>query len=198
MNRQELKGKTTEELLKMRREDRKSESALYYQKNRERIKARALAYHHANKDRISTRKTARYQIIKKEVCEQRKQYYQENKEAVIKRVYEYDKRRKATDLNYRLRKNLRTRLLMAIQEDRKAGSAVDDLGCTIPFLRTYLEERFQPGMTWDNWGNGHGFWNIDHVMPLRSFDLTDREQFLKACHYTNLQPLWFGDNIRKG
>jgi hypothetical protein len=50
-------------------------------------------------------------------------------------------------------------------------------------------------MSWDNWGT-HG-WHIDHIIPLSSFDLTDREQFLKACHYTNLQPLWAADNIRK-
>lgn len=39
--------------------------------------------------------------------------------------------------------------------------------------------------------------NIDHIKPLASFDLTDRSQFLEACHYTNLQPLWSEDNIEK-
>jgi len=53
-------------------------------------------------------------------------------------------------------------------------------------------------MTWDNYGSGPGSWNIDHIIPLSSFDLTDREQFLEACHYTNLQPLWFEDNMEKG
>ena len=47
-----------------------------------------------------------------------------------------------------------------------------------------------------NWGV-HG-WHIDHITPLSSFDLTCREQFLKVCHYTNLQPLWAKDNFSKG
>lgn len=28
--------------------------------------------------------------------------------------------------------------------------------------------------------------------------MTDEEKFLKACHYTNLQPMWSRDNIIKG
>ena len=53
-------------------------------------------------------------------------------------------------------------------------------------------------MTWDNYGNGHGYWNIDHKIPLSIVDLTNREEFLKVCHYTNLQPMWAIENIIKG
>ena len=69
-------------------------------------------------------------------------------------------------------------------------------GCKIDFLMGYLESKFTSGMTWKN-HKLYG-WHIDHIIPLSSFDLTDRDQYLKACHYTNLQPLWAVDNIRKG
>jgi hypothetical protein len=51
-------------------------------------------------------------------------------------------------------------------------------------------------MSWDNWTTDG--WHIDHIKPLASFDLTDRQQLLLACHYTNLQPLWAIDNLSKG
>lgn len=99
-----------------------------------------------------------------------------------------------TDQQYRLALRLRIRLNMAIRNEQKKGSAVSDLGCTIEELRVHLQSKFVDGMTWDNYGK----WHIDHVVPLIKFDLSDREQFLKAVHYTNLQPLWQADNDRKG
>jgi hypothetical protein len=50
-------------------------------------------------------------------------------------------------------------------------------------------------MNWDNYGRKG--WHIDHIKPLSSFDLTNKEQFKKACHYTNLQPMWYDENIKK-
>ncbi len=52
-------------------------------------------------------------------------------------------------------------------------------------------------MTWENYGLGYGTWQIDHIKPLVSFDLSKREEFLQACHYTNLQPLWHEDHVKK-
>lgn len=70
------------------------------------------------------------------------------------------------------------------------------MGCTVEELKKYLESKWQEGMSWDNYGF-HG-WHIDHIKPLASFNLTDRDELLKACHYTNLQPLWCKDNMKKG
>ena len=95
----------------------------------------------------------------------------------------------------RLRDNLRGRLRQALRGGFRVGSAVRDLGCTIEELKKHLESRFRPGMTWENWSPTG--WHIDHIKPLASFDLTDRAQFLQACHYTNLQPLWAAENLRK-
>jgi hypothetical protein len=110
----------------------------------------------------------------------------------------YAKKRRASDINFKISGNLRNRLVSAIKNNQKMGSAVKDLGCSIEELKLYLEVRFINGMSWDNWGKGSGKWNIDHIIPLVSFDLTNREELLKACHYTNLQPLWESDNIAKG
>jgi len=51
-------------------------------------------------------------------------------------------------------------------------------------------------MSWDNYG--YRGWHIDHIRPCASFDLTDPEQQRECFHYTNLQPLWWQDNLRKG
>lgn len=125
---------------------------------------------------------------KKRISLQQAEWHQNNKEYVLNR-------RKSTP-QLKISNALRVRLNLALKANQKQGSAVEDLGCSVVELKNYLESKFQPGMTWDNWSRDG--WHIDHVRPLASFDLTSREQLLKACHYTNLQPLWAKDNLSKG
>ena len=99
------------------------------------------------------------------------------------------------DVQFKLTKNLRNRLYKAIKNNQKAGSAVDDLGCTVAEFKTYIESLWQDDMSWDNWTTDG--WHIDHIVPINRFDLTNPEELKKACHYTNLQPLWAKDNLRK-
>jgi hypothetical protein len=106
----------------------------------------------------------------------------------------YFRNREDSDIQYKLRCALRNRIRCAIKHDARSGSAINDLGCSIEYFKNYLEKQFSSGMTWDNYGD----WHIDHKKPLISFDLTDPEQFRKAVHFTNLQPLWAMDNLSKG
>ena len=69
----------------------------------------------------------------------------------------------------------------------------DIVGMDWPSLKEHLENQFTESMTWDNYGE----WHIDHIQPLSKFNLSDDKQLNIACHYTNLQPLWAEDNIRK-
>jgi len=71
---------------------------------------------------------------------------------------------------------------------------LDLLGCTVEELRAHLEKQFKRGMSWSNYGR----WHIDHIRPCASFDLTDPEQQRICFHYSNLQPLWAEENMRKG
>jgi hypothetical protein len=108
---------------------------------------------------------------------------------------EFSRKKRESNLQFRLAGNLRARLGSAVRQKQKAGSAIKDLGCSIEEFKTYIESRFQDGMTWDNYGK-HG-WHLDHITPLSSFDLTDRQQFLLASHYTNYHPMWAKFNIQK-
>jgi hypothetical protein len=126
-----------------------------------------------------------------------KRYAKANPEKVRKAKREYKANKKKTDVNFKITENIRCRVWHAIKGKIKVSSAIRELGCTPDFLRTHLASLFQPGMTWDNYGKFAGKWNVDHIIPLHAFDLTDLEQFKKACHYTNLQPLWHEHNNEK-
>ncbi len=120
--------------------------------------------------------------------------YQRREDVVIRRRRRRH-RRYDRDPGYKISLLLRSRLHLAIIHESKAGSAIKLLGCTIPEFRAYLESRFKPGMSWKN--HAVDGWHIDHIKPLVSFDLQDPHQLARACHYTNLQPLWAEDNLRK-
>jgi len=104
------------------------------------------------------------------------------------------RRKRHTDINFKIKHNIRSRLRKSIKN--KDTSFSEYIGSTVEELRTYLESKFTEGMTWENYGL-HG-WHIDHIRPLASFNLKNKEELLEACHYSNLQPLWAKDNLRKG
>ncbi len=109
---------------------------------------------------------------------------------------DYTSNRLIQDPQFKLAYNIRRRLQTALncrQGGKRGGSAVRDLGCSLAEFRVYIEEKFQPGMSWNNWGE----WHLDHIIPLAIFDLTKLGQFREACHYTNYQPLWAHDNLVK-
>ena len=62
----------------------------------------------------------------------------------------------------------------------------------------HLQQQFKDGMNWDNYGFGKDKWSIDHIIPLSKFNLTLDCELRKACHYTNLQPMWCVENFKKG
>lgn len=182
-------------------------------KNKDKIKIRNKKYYENNKKEIIEKN--KLYIIEhpeiKKLCkdnfkennpnyqsEYNKQYYINNRED----IYTNLKEKRNTDIIFSLTINLRNRLYQAIKNNQKVGSAVKNLGCSIEFLKQYLESKFyinketNEQMNWKNYGlNG---WHIDHIKPLSSFNLTNIDEFLKACHYTNLQPMWAKENIKKG
>jgi hypothetical protein len=98
----------------------------------------------------------------------------------------------------KLRTNFVQRLRVALdrQGASKSSRTFDLVGCSLDFVMSHLEAQFLPGMGWDNWAVDG--WHVDHIRPCASFDLTDPHQQRMCFHYSNLQPLWAEDNLRKG
>lgn len=186
---------------------------IYYENNREEIlakrsseegKAKHRGYYHK---KISSMTSEELEEFRKIESNRRREWEEKNpgknaeymKEDRKRNPEKYAERGKAQYENCPTRAlgmRLRARITKAINRGQKSGSAVRDLGCSVEYLKAYLEGQFEPGMTWDNWAPDG--WHIDHIRPLASFDLTDPEQFRQAVHYTNLQPLWAKDNLKKG
>lgn len=124
------------------------------------------------------------------------EWRKENRKKLNEKHLIYEKNRKLTDPQFKLIKTLRSRLASVIKRQNisKSNSTIDLLGCSVSFLKEYLESKFKEGMTWEN----HGEWHIDHIRPCASFNLLDEEEKKKCFHYTNLQPLWAYENLSKG
>jgi hypothetical protein len=129
---------------------------------------------------------------REKINERQKAYRKQNRDKI--RIYKRNKRK--TNLNYKLADNLRSRLRQALNGKSKSKNTLKLLGCSVDFLKKYLENQFQPGMSWENYGK-YG-WHIDHIVPCASFNLSDPKQQQKCFHYSNLQPLWAEDNTSKG
>ena len=112
-----------------------------------------------------------------------------------KRVYVNEKeiRRFNNDPLYRFKKLLRNNIRNSFKRGgfSKTSQACEILGSDWDVVKKYFESKFTEGMSWDNMG----LWHIDHILPIST--ATCEEDVIRLNHYTNLQPLWGEDNIKK-
>ena len=148
-----------------------------------------------NPDKIRLWQNRDYLKHKQEYLLRANKYYIKNKEKVIEQGRIYNNMRRKTDIKYKILCNLRRRLNHTITKGFKSAKTLELLGCSVNFLKKYLESRFKEGMNWNNYGMFG--WHIDHIMPCNSFDLTRPEEQIKCFNYTNLQPLWAKENSVK-
>lgn len=113
------------------------------------------------------------------------------------KIYAYRNERAGRDPAFKISTRFRTYIGNVLKHrcGHNPERFVELLGCTEAQLKSYLESRFKPGMTWENWTSDG--WHIDHIRPLASFDLRVREQRLAAFHYANLAPEWSANNHSK-
>lgn len=125
------------------------------------------------------------------VRKNKKEYYHNNKEKLLRENNEYKKNRRKTDGFYRMKLNLRNRIRDYLNGRGKSKRTMEIVGMNEVEFKDYIEKKFVDDMTWDNYGK----WHLDHITPL--CEANNPEEALLLNHYTNLQPLWGIDNIKK-
>jgi len=177
----------------------------YGEENREKILERAKKYREENREKILERTKKYREENPDKIKETLKKYYEnnsdKNKETLkkyrknnpdkIKKTRKKNKQIPKTKLSNSVRERIRNYL--KLNNISKRNKTFDLVGCNPQELMIHLENRFQDNMTWDNYGL-YG-WHIDHIVPLSS--AKTEEEIYKLCHYTNLQPLWAEENIKK-
>jgi hypothetical protein len=167
----------------------------HYQANKELYKERHTEWRKNNSEKSKgySKKWIEKDDNKEKQYAKSKEYHTKNR----KILSEKEKLRIQNDVEFKIKKRLRTRLYIAVTSKGtiKTKKTSDLLGCSIIELKEYLESKFIPTMTWENYGK---YWHIDHIIPCSSFNLIDEEEQKKCFHYTNLQPLFAFTQIIEG
>jgi hypothetical protein len=172
----------------------------FRERNREKIREQQKKYYQNNINKINFLKKEKRELLnqtnsfikpktKEELQLTKQEWIKNNKE-----VNNQKKRNKYKDnINYKLSLNVRNRMNVFLKSRniQKRNRTFEIIGCSPEFLKEYLETLFIDGMSWDN----RREWHIDHIIPLSS--AKTEEELYKLCHYTNLQPLWAKENLKK-
>lgn len=86
-------------------------------------------------------------------------------------------------------------MLHRVLHDEKRDSTFSLLGYGPRELQEHIENLWQPGMSWENYGNGESDWNIDHIFPISKFPKEASPAEVNAL--SNLRPLWASQNFSK-
>lgn len=153
-------------------------------------------YRKAGKLKSFEKKRRESEEYKKYHREYGQQYRRTKNGKAIQNVHE--RKRLAKNPSAKIAKRLTSRISNVLKGRTKYAHTLEFLGCTFEELKQHLEKQFISGMTWENYGRGKDKWNIDHIIPCASFNLLLEEEQRHCFHYTNLQPMWSLDNVKKG
>jgi hypothetical protein len=169
-------------------------------------KNRVNSYRNINKEKVNKWNRETYYKNIENHKKTKKKYRDNNKEKqkILKKIWNennkekiknYAKERKKYDIIFKLRCNVRSRVRGFLKSKgiMKNNPTFKIVGCEPTKLKEHLENQFRNGMSWENYGL-HG-WHIDHIIPLISGKTED--EIYKLCYFTNLQPLWWYENLEK-
>ena len=178
----------------------------YRENNTKLVKSQRKKYYDKNRDELNKKTREWYENNSERVCQQKKDFYKENRNLILDRsklwtknnrdkVNIYIKSKKQGNPLFRIELNVRGRIKQYLKQKNitQKNKTFEIVGIEVNELKKYIENQFTDGMCWENYGM-YG-WHIDHIIPLCSAN--NENELLKLFHYTNLQPLWAEDNLKK-
>ena len=175
----------TKQYYQENKEKKKQYDKQYYQENKEKIKQ----YRQENKEKIRQCNKKYRKENGEKIKQYQKQYRQENKE----KIRQCMKRRYHSDPLFRMISTYRRGLRGAFEniKQKKICKSLESLDTTWDHFHDHIAQQFQPGMTWDNFGE----WHFDHIKPINL--ATNEQEVIELSHYTNFRPLWAEENLSR-
>ncbi|MDD4242888.1 MAG: hypothetical protein PHG08_01115 [Bacilli bacterium] len=162
----------------------------YYKTNAEQL----IEYYKVNAEQKKEYQKEYQKDNVEKIKERKKEYNKSNVEQIKEYKKEYNKQRKLVDPLYKLSCNIRILIVNYFKRNgfKKTSKTSAILGCTFEEFKLHIEKQFKEGMSWDN----RELWHLDHIYPVSMAE--SEEHLLQLNHYTNFQPLWAEDNLKKG
>ena len=197
-NKEHVKNYQKEYYEKSDKEKLKKDRNKWYHNNKENYKDKFKEYREKVSEHQKEYQKEYYDKNRDKLNSNSRKYYRDNIEKIKERVKNTTKDRLKNDPLFKLKYSIKRTIKNGIKRKnfKKKSQTIEILGCSFDEFKIYLESKFEPWMSWDNYGkyNGefqHG-WDIDHVIPLN--EAKNEDDVVKLCHYKNLQPLCSKEN----
>jgi hypothetical protein len=144
-------------------------------------------------------------LIQKKYCDKNREvlnkkavtYRKENREIYLIKRRTNAINKKLNDPIYKFSENLRSLINMSFKRTsikyKKSSRTEEILGCSIEFFINYMLSKGPSDISVEDF-HQHGY-HIDHIIPISA--AKTKEDIVKLSHYTNFQPLWYTENIKK-
>jgi flagellar biosynthesis GTPase FlhF len=163
----------------------------YKEKNKEKLSKYQKKWKESNSEKVKESQKKWKENNSEKLKKYQKEWYLQNKNILNEKI----KLKKLTNPIFLISCSVRKRMSDYIRKNNilKKNKTFEIVGCTPQQLKEYIQSQFRDNMSWENYG--YYGWHIDHIIPLSSANT--EEELYKLCHFTNLQPLWAEDNLKK-
>lgn len=178
----------------LRVEEKREYNHKYHVENKDELDVKKREYRKSKADHIKLKNREWYEKNRDYAIVRSKEYRDANKSQINRKSAAYKLDREASDPLFKLKRRLRSLIYIKLRQGSytKKSKTFEILGCEYDQFLEHISSKFSDGMSWEN----HGDWHLDHIVPVAI--AKTEEETIRLNHYTNFQPLWATDNLRKG